>query len=118
MGEIVLLDIVFSLDSVISAIGFLQSYEITKSELIWLASLAIIITVIILMFFANVIANFIDKTPSMKILALLFLILVGFSLMGEGVEIRIPKEYIYSALGFSLVFESINLYKRRGHEKN
>lgn len=110
--QIIFLDIVFSIDSVVSAIGFLQGLSITHGQILFLASFAIIFTVILMLFSSGFITNFIVAHPSLKILALLFLALIGVTLVCEGLAIHIPKAYIYAALGFAGLFESINLYKK------
>jgi predicted tellurium resistance membrane protein TerC len=102
--QIAVLDIVFSLDSVITAVGLADHVPVMI--------LAIIIAVVVMMLSARVIGNFVDRHPTIKILALSFLILVGFSLMGEGLDLHIPKGYIYFAMAFSLSVEILNLRLR------
>lgn len=99
--QIALLDIVFSLDSVITAVGM--------SKHIPVMILAIIIAVIIMMFASKPISDFIERHPSIKVLALAFLVLVGFALLLDGFKIHIEKAYIYFAMGFSLAVELINI---------
>ena len=98
--QIALIDIVFSLDSVVTAVGL--------AEDLWVMVTAIVISVSIMMFAAAPIGNFVSTHPTFKILALAFLILVGISLMGEGLAFHIPKGYIYFAMLFSLIVEMIN----------
>jgi predicted tellurium resistance membrane protein TerC len=98
--QIALIDIVFSLDSVITAVGL--------AEHLWVMVTAIVISVGVMMFAAAPIGNFVSAHPTFKILALAFLILVGVSLVGEGLEFHIPKGYIYFAMAFSLAVEMIN----------
>jgi predicted tellurium resistance membrane protein TerC len=98
------LDIVFSLDSVITAVGLADHIPVMI--------LAIVIAVCVMMLSARVIGNFVDTHPTIKMLALSFLLLVGFSLMGEGLDLHIPKGYIYFAMAFSLGVEILNLKVR------
>ena len=102
--QIAVLDIVFSLDSVITAVGLADHIPVMI--------LAIVIAVIVMMLSARVIGNFVDTHPTIKMLALSFLLLVGFSLMGEGLDLHIPKGYIYFAMAFSLGVEILNLKVR------
>ncbi|MBN1223553.1 MAG: TerC family protein, partial [Candidatus Aminicenantes bacterium] len=102
--QIAILDIVFSLDSVITAVGL--------AEHIPVMILAIVIAVLVMMLSARIIGNFVDGHPTIKMLALSFLLLVGFSLMGEGLDLHIPKGYIYFAMAFSLGVEILNLKVR------
>ncbi|CWX14153.1 TPA: TerC family protein [Haemophilus influenzae] len=103
--QIVVLDIVFSLDSVITAVGMASHLPVMI--------LAIIIAVGVMMFAAKPIGAFVDTHPTLKILALAFLVLVGISLIAESLDIHIPKGYIYFAMGFSVVVEMINIRMRR-----
>lgn len=103
--QISILDIVFSLDSVITAVGMAQHIEIMI--------LAVIIAVGVMMFASKSISNFVDNNPTIKILALTFLILIGFALVGEGFGAHVPKGYIYFAMAFSLTVELINIYARK-----
>jgi len=99
--QIMLLDIVFSLDSVITAVGMAEDLAIMI--------IAVMIAVTIMLFAAGPISDFIDRRPTLKILALSFLLLIGFSLVSEGLGFHIPKGYIYFAMGFSIFVEVINL---------
>jgi predicted tellurium resistance membrane protein TerC len=103
--QIVLLDIVFSLDSVITAVGMAQ-------EIIVMVT-AVILAVGVMMFSAGPISSFVNRHPTVKVLALSFLLLIGVSLVGEGLGMHIPKGYIYFAMGFSVLVELINLRVRR-----
>ncbi|WP_104721810.1 TerC family protein [Helicobacter mesocricetorum] len=105
--QIAILDIVFSLDSVITAVGMVNNIEIMM--------LAVIIAVVIMMFASKSISEFVENNPTIKILALAFLILVGVTLVAEGLEFHISKGYIYFAMAFSLGVESINIYIRKKH---
>jgi predicted tellurium resistance membrane protein TerC len=99
--QIVMLDIIFSFDSILTAIGLAK-------ELI-LMVIAVVIAMIVMMSFSSVISNFIKKHPSIEILALSFLILIGFMLSIEAFHYEVPKGYIYFALFFSMSVEFINL---------
>ena len=103
--QIAMLDIVFSLDSVITAVG--MSSEIA------IMVVAVILAVGVMMFSAGPISAFVNRHPTVKVLALSFLLLIGVSLVGEGLGMHIPKGYIYFAMGFSVVVEMINLRVRR-----
>jgi predicted tellurium resistance membrane protein TerC len=103
--QIMILDIVFSLDSVITAVGLVNDVEIM--------SIAIIAAVAVMMFAAKSIGDFVDAHPTIKILALSFLILVGFTLIIEGFDVHVPKGYIYFAMAFSVVVEMINIRLRK-----
>jgi predicted tellurium resistance membrane protein TerC len=103
--QIALLDIVFSLDSVITAVGMAEDIAIMVA--------AVILAVIVMMFSAAPISAFINRHPTVKVLALSFLLLIGVSLVGEGFGMHIPKGYIYFAMGFSVLVEMINLRIRK-----
>lgn len=103
--QIALLDIVFSLDSVITAIGMTDKLPVMVT--------AIVIAIIVMMVFAGAISRFVDEHPTIKILALAFLILIGVALIGEGLDMHIPKGYIYFAMAFSVAVEAINLRLRQ-----
>lgn len=107
--QIALLDIVFSLDSVITAVGLAQHISIM--------AIAIIIAVGTMLFAAKPIANFVDAHPTIKILALSFLILVGVTLIVEGFDVHVPKGYIYFAMAFSMAVEMLNLRLRKKQTK-
>ena len=105
--QIGLIDIVFSLDSVITAIGM--------ADRLVIMALAIVIAVIVMMLSANMISSFIERHPTIKVLALSFLLLIGVMLMGEGLDMHIPKGYIYFAMAFSCCVELLNTEIRRPH---
>ena len=102
--QIMLLDIVFSLDSVITAVGMVDHIEIMIA--------AVIIAAIVMVFIAGPLGGFVEKHPTIKILALSFLLLIGFTLIVEGLHQHIPKGYVYFAMGFSVMVEMINLRVR------
>jgi predicted tellurium resistance membrane protein TerC len=99
--QIMLLDIVFSLDSVITAVGMADS--------LWVMITAVVISIGIMLFAAGPISDFVNKHPTVKMLALSFLLLIGFTLVVEGLHFHIPKGYIYFAMGFSILVEMLNL---------
>ena len=105
MVQISLLDIVFSLDSVITAVGLVQEVSVM--------AVAIILAVLVMMVAARSIGNFVDEHPTIKILALSFLILVGVTLMMEGFDVHVPKGYIYFSMAFSVAVEMLNIRMRR-----
>ena len=104
--QIGLIDIVFSLDSVITAVGMADHLAVMI--------IAIVIAVGVMMFAAGAIGRFVDDHPTIKMLALSFLVLIGVALIGEGVDVHIPKGYIYFAMAFSVVVEMLNLRIRSG----
>jgi predicted tellurium resistance membrane protein TerC len=103
--QIAVLDIVFSLDSVITAVGMSGEISIMIT--------AVVIAVGVMMFAAGPISGFVNRHPTIKVLALSFLLLIGLSLVGEGLGMHIPKAYIYFAMGFSIFVELINLRVRK-----
>jgi predicted tellurium resistance membrane protein TerC len=107
--QILLLDIVFSLDSVITAVGMAPSIVIMM--------LAMVIAVIVMLIFAGPIGNFVERHPTMKILALSFLLLIGVVLIADGLGQHISKGYIYFAMAFSLLVEMINMRVRKIQNK-
>lgn len=107
--QIALLDIVFSLDSVITAVGMANE--------IWIMVTAIVIAVAVMMIFSNWVSDFIEKNPTIKMLALAFLLLIGVVLMAEGFGQHIPKGYIYSAMAFSAFVEMLNMKATRSGQK-
>lgn len=103
--QILLLDAVFSLDSVITAIGMVDQIGIMVS--------AVVVAVIFMMVFAGPLSAFVDRHPTVKMLALSFLLLIGMTLIAEGFDQHIPKGYIYSAMAFSIFVEMLNLKSRK-----
>ena len=104
--QIVLLDIVFSLDSVITAVGMVDTIAVMI--------VAVVVAVIVMMIFSGIISDFIQRHPTLKILAISFLLLIGVNLIGEGLGFHIPKGYTYFAMGFSLAVEMLNLRVKKG----
>jgi predicted tellurium resistance membrane protein TerC len=105
IAQIMVLDIVFSLDSVITAIGMARQIGVMVA--------AVVVAVAVMMWASGPIASFVDRHPTVKILALSFLLLIGFSLVAEGFGQHVPKGYIYFAMGFSVFVEMLNLRLRR-----
>jgi predicted tellurium resistance membrane protein TerC len=103
--QIMLLDIVFSLDSVITAVGMADDLAVMVT--------AVVLSVGIMLFSAEPISRFVNEHPTVKVLALSFLLLIGVSLIGDGLGVHVPKGYIYFAMGFSVFVEMINLRVRR-----
>ena len=106
--QIMLLDIVFSLDSVITAVGMVDQLAIMVA--------AVMVAVGFMMLFATPLSDFVDRHPTVKILALSFLLLIGMALVAEGLDQHIPKGYIYFAMAFSVGVEILNLRVRRASE--
>ena len=105
IGQIMLLDIVFSLDSVITAVGMADDLAVMVA--------AVVIAVGIMMFSAGAVSGFVERHPTVKVLALSFLLLIGCSLIADGFGVHIPKGYIYFAMGFSVFVEMINLRSKK-----
>jgi predicted tellurium resistance membrane protein TerC len=100
--QILLLDIVFSLDSVITAVGMVDEIPVMI--------VAVVVAVAVMMIFSGIISDFIQRHPTLKMLALSFLLLIGVNLIGDGLGFHIPKGYTYFAMGFSLGVEMLNLW--------
>jgi predicted tellurium resistance membrane protein TerC len=107
--QIMLLDIVFSFDSVITAVGMAKRVEVMVA--------AVVIAVGVMMVFAKAIADFVEGHPTVKMLALSFLLLIGTALIADGLDFHIPKGYIYFAMGFSVFVEMLNLKLRKARRK-
>jgi len=105
LAQIALLDLVFSLDSVITAVGLVEQVS--------LMVIAIVIAIIVMLFAATLISDFVEANPSIKMLALSFLMLVGFTLVVEGFDVHVPKGYIYFAMAFSIGVEMLNMRVRK-----
>jgi predicted tellurium resistance membrane protein TerC len=105
IGQIALIDIVFSLDSVITAVGMVDNLPVMMA--------AVITSVALMMFAAKPIGDFVEQHPSVKMLALSFLVMVGMTLTAEAFGLHVPKGYIYAAMAFSLAVEVLNIRARR-----
>ena len=101
LTEVIILDLVFSIDSIITAVGMVQE--------LWVMYTAVIVTVIIMLFASRPISEFIGKHPSFKILALCFLMMIGVSLLAEGFHFEIPKGYIYFSMAFAFLVDLIQM---------
>ena len=101
LGEVILLDLVFSVDSIITAVGMVDE--------LWVMYTAVIVTVIIMLFASKPISGFISKHPSFKVLALCFLMMIGVSLIAEGFHFEIPKGYIYFSMAFAFLVDVIQM---------
>jgi predicted tellurium resistance membrane protein TerC len=101
VGQIMLMDIVFSIDSVITAIGMAEAIEVMV--------LAVVLSMVVMLMFAGRISDFVHRHPTVKMLALSFLLLIGMSLVAEGLHFHVPKGYIYFAMAFSLGVEVLNI---------
>lgn len=118
IGQILLLDLVFSIDSVLTAVGMVQPEKFTSApipgtSIPWpamvLMATAVLSAVAVMVWFINPVSNFIERHPTVKMLALAFLILIGVVLVAEGLGQHIPRGYIYFAMGFSIFVEMLNL---------
>ncbi len=105
LAQIAVLDIVFSLDSVITAVGLVEHVSIMV--------IAILVSVAVMLFSAKPIGEFVDSHPTIKMLALAFLLMIGFTLVAEGFDVHVPKGYIYFAMAFSVGVEFLNIKARR-----
>jgi predicted tellurium resistance membrane protein TerC len=101
LSEVILLDLVFSIDSIITAVGMVQE--------LWIMYTAVIVTVIIMLVAAKPISEFIRQHPSFKILALCFLMMIGVALLAEGLRFEIPKGYIYFSMAFAFLVDIIQM---------
>lgn len=110
LGEVILLDLVFSVDSIITAVGMVDE--------LWVMYTAVIVTVIIMLFASKPISEFISKHPSFKILALCFLMMIGVSLIAEGFHFEIPKGYIYFSMAFAFLVDVIQMKTMPNKTKN
>jgi predicted tellurium resistance membrane protein TerC len=111
IAQIVMLDIIFSFDSILTAVG------IVPPEQVVIMIIAVVVSIFVMMFFSGSISDFIKRHPSMEVLALGFLILIGFTLLLEGLHKEIPKGYIYFAVAFSLLIEFTNIRVRNKRKK-
>ena len=105
LAQIMALDVIFSLDSVITAVGMVNKVGLMVS--------AIVVSIVVMMFFANAIGDFVQRHPTVKMLALAFLLMIGVMLVADGLGHHIPKGYIYFAMAFSLFVEMLNLRARK-----
>jgi predicted tellurium resistance membrane protein TerC len=106
VAQIMLLDIVFSLDSVITAVGMANQF--------WVMATAIVIAIAIMLVASRPLADFVEQYPTVKMLALSFLLLIGMTLIADGAGFDVPKGYVYAAIGFSVAVEALNQVAARG----
>jgi predicted tellurium resistance membrane protein TerC len=109
IAQILMLDVVFSIDSIITAVGMTEHVEIMI--------VAVIVTVAVMLFAATPLANFIHANPTLVMLALGFLLLIGTTLIADGFGVHVPKGYIYAAMAFSVMVEGLNMLSRRARKK-
>jgi len=107
--QIIALDIVFSVDSILTAVGMTDHVPIMVA--------AVVITVCVMMVAADPLANFIERNPSLVMLALGFLVMIGLVLIADGFGFHVPKGYVYAAMGFSMAVEALNMVKRKRRER-
>ncbi|HEX9136794.1 MAG TPA: TerC family protein [Nitrospirota bacterium] len=105
LAQIAVLDIIFSLDSVITAVGLAKEVAVMI--------IAVVLAVIVMMFSSGAIGSFVDRHPTIKMLALSFLVLIGVTLIAEGLDLHVPKGYIYFAMAFSVIVEMLNMRLRK-----
>ncbi len=109
IGQILVLDLVFSIDSIVTAVGMTPHLPVMV--------IAVIVAVIVMMLAADPLANFINRNPTIVMLALGFLLLIGTTLIAEGFGVHVPKGYIYAAMGFSALVEGLNMAARRRRQR-
>jgi predicted tellurium resistance membrane protein TerC len=109
IGQILVLDLVFSVDSIITAVGMTEHVEIMV--------LAVVVTVGVMLFAANPLGNFIGSNPAVVMLALAFLLMIGMTLIAEGFGVKVPKGYVYAAMAFSAGVEALNMFARRARTR-
>ncbi|MCW8088234.1 TerC family protein [Sabulicella glaciei] len=109
IGQILVLDLVFSVDSIITAVGMTEHVEIMV--------IAVLVTVIVMLVAANPLGNFISQNPTVVMLALSFLLMIGMTLIAEGFGVKVPKGYIYAAMAFSAAVEALNMMSRRARTR-
>jgi predicted tellurium resistance membrane protein TerC len=110
LTEVIVLDLVFSIDSIITAVGMVQQ--------LWVMYTAVIVTVVIMLFASKPISEFISKHPSFKILALCFLMMIGVSLLAEGLHFTIPKGYIYFSMAFAFLVDVVQMKTVKQDKRN
>jgi predicted tellurium resistance membrane protein TerC len=110
VAQIAVLDIIFSLDSVLTAIGLTDRF--------WLMAVAISIAIITMIFASEPLSRFVEKHPTIKMLALSFLIMIGMVLIADGFEFHVPRGYVYFAMSFSLFVEVMNMIARKRRQRS
>jgi len=109
VGQIIVLDLVFSLDSIITAVGMTDQIEVMIA--------AVVFAILVMLFAASPVSAFIHKHPTTKMLALSFLLLIGMSLVADGLHFHIPREYLYFAIAFSIIVEGLNLLAKAAQRR-
>jgi predicted tellurium resistance membrane protein TerC len=109
IGQILVLDLVFSIDSIITAVGMVKE--------LWVMYTAVVVSVGIMLFAAEPVSNFVNRHPAFKMLALSFLLLIGFALVGEGLDMHIPKGYIYFSMAFAFLVDLFQMRMNRDRRK-
>lgn len=109
IAQIIALDLVFSIDSILTAVGMTDEVPIMVT--------AVVITVTIMLFAADPLARFIEKNPTLVMLALAFLVMIGFVLIADAFGVHVPKGYIYAAMGFSVAVEGLNMAQRKRRQR-
>ncbi|MBT6314270.1 MAG: TerC family protein [Alphaproteobacteria bacterium] len=109
VGQIMVLDLVFSLDSIITAVGMTDQIEVMIA--------AVVFAILVMLFAASPVSAFIHKHPTTKMLALSFLLLIGMSLVADGLHFHIPREYLYFAIAFSIIVEGLNLLAKAAQRR-
>ena len=109
VAQVALMDVIFSLDSVLTAIGL--------TSLFWVMALAITCAILVMLYASESVSQFIEKHPSIKMLALSFLIMIGMVLIADSLAFHVPRGYVYFAMGFSLAVESLNLFRRKKRKR-
>lgn len=109
VAQVAVMDVVFSLDSILTAIGLTDRF--------WVMALAITCAILVMIYASGPVSYFIEKHPTIKMLALSFLILIGMVLIADSFQFHIPRGYVYFAMGFSLAVESLNFIKQTHHKK-
>lgn len=110
VGQIMVLDLVFSLDSIVTAVGMTDQVEVMIA--------AVIVAILVMMFAAGPVSGFIERHPTTKMLALSFLLLIGMSLIADGLHFHIPRGYLYFAIAFSIIVEGLNLAAKAAQKRN
>ena len=110
VAQAIFIDLVFSFDSIITAIGITQNIPVIV--------VAMMISMIVMLFFVKIVSNFITDYPSLKMLAIAFILMIGVLLVAEGVGYHIPREYIYSSMLFALAVESLNIFSGKARKKS
>ncbi|MBT5049893.1 MAG: hypothetical protein HOM58_15430 [Rhodospirillaceae bacterium] len=105
IGQIIVLDLVFSIDSVVTAVGM--------AEHLWVMIVAVVLAMVVMLSAAGPISGFINAHPTAKMLALSFLLLVGMALIADGLHFHVPRGYLYAAVGFSIIVEALNMLAKR-----